>query len=84
MYCQIKLESNERILISIAQPGVKILKLNFGGLIPTQTIWESNDVPKMVKLFADENQPEKPLLDAIIAGLIDCKTIVEIKQKLNL
>jgi hypothetical protein len=83
IYCQIKLLSGERILISIAQPGAKIYKLSFGGLIPTQTIWESNDVSKMVSLFANVNEPQKPLLDTIIARLIDRKSIAEIRQILN-
>jgi hypothetical protein len=83
MYCQIKLDSGERILISIAQPGVKIFKFSAGGLIPTKTIWESSDVPKMVELFADLNQPEKPLLDAIVAQLIHCKSLQEIEQRLG-
>ena len=41
-FCQIKFESGERILISIAGPpnaGVKIMKLLLG-FIPTQTVWE--------------------------------------------
>jgi hypothetical protein len=44
-FCQIKFDTGERALISIAAaptPSVKVLKLAFGGLIPRQTIWEYN------------------------------------------
>ncbi len=82
-YCQIKLDSNEKILVSIAQTGVKISKLSWGGLIPTKTIWESNDVPRMVKLFGDENEPSRDLLDSIICKCAEIKSIEEFKHYLN-
>lgn len=37
-YCQLKLTSRERVLISCAQTGINIMKLGLGGLIPTKTI----------------------------------------------
>lgn len=43
-YCQIKFDSGERILISIAtlpKPSTKIYRL-FLGFIPIQAIWEYN------------------------------------------
>ena len=84
MFCQIKLESGERILISIAQNGVKIFKLGFMGMIPVKTLWESNDIAHIVEIFADPANPEKPPLDAIRDELIDCKSIKEILDKINL
>ena len=42
-FCHIQLDSKERILISIASlpsPGVKVIKLGLGGLLPKETIWE--------------------------------------------
>ena len=82
MYCQIQLDSGERILISIAQTGVKIFKLSFGGLIPTKTIWESDDIDEMINLFVDPNDPVKQPLDAIKDRLIECKSMQEVKQVL--
>jgi hypothetical protein len=78
MFCQLKFDSNERILISIAQTGVRICKLSFGGLIPTRTLWESNDSVRMVELFGDENEPDKHLLDAIITKLMRCNSVSEV------
>lgn len=84
MFCQIKLESGERILISIAQSGVKIFKLRFMGMIPVKTLWELNDIVHMVEMFADPANPEKPPLDAIRDKLINCKSIKEVLDKINL
>jgi hypothetical protein len=83
MFCQIRLNSGERVLIGIAQTGVKISKLSFSGLIPTNTIWESSDVPKLVELFSDEGEPDRSLLDGVVAKLIDCKSLDEIRCKLE-
>jgi len=82
MFCQIKLDNGEKVFISIAQSGAKISKMKLGGLIPGETIWESNDVKAMVELFGDENSPNRDLLDSIVAYLVDCKTLEEAKQKL--
>ena len=41
-FCQIKFDTGERVLISIAglpKPSVKIMRLAFGGLFPVKTIW---------------------------------------------
>ena len=46
-FCQIKLASRERVLISIASaptPSVKIVKLGLLGLWSVQTIWEYNPI----------------------------------------
>ena len=64
-YCQIKLDSGERVLISIAsdpKPSVQLKKLCFFGLWPIQTIWEYDPtmaggyeayVRKMMQMFQD-------------------------------
>ena len=49
-YCQLKLNSGDRLLISIARPGIKIVKLRFGGLIPGRTIanWTPSELANAV------------------------------------
>lgn len=42
-FCQIRFDDGNRILISISGPpnaAVKVWKMTFFGMIPTQTIWE--------------------------------------------
>lgn len=81
-YCQLKLDSGERVLISIAQTGIKISKLRFGGIIPSNTIcnWGASDLRSAIDIFADPNKPTKHPLDAIRDKLIECYSIEEIKQ----
>ena len=94
-FCQIKFESGERVLISIAgapTPSVKIMKIGFLGMIPTQTIWEYNPtmaggyeayVRKMMLMFQDPNasEPKHPL-DILRDRLLLCRSIPEARDSL--
>lgn len=83
IFSQIKLDNGERILISIAEPGVQIFKLGFGGLFPMGTVWESGDLQQMTVLFGDFALSESMLLDAVINKLIRCRSIDDVKQLLS-
>jgi hypothetical protein len=94
-YCQIKLDSGERVLISIAtapKPSVQIKKLCFFGLWPIQTIWEYNPtmaggydayVRKMMQMFQDPSvlEPKHPL-DVLRDRLLLCTSISEVRVSL--
>jgi hypothetical protein len=85
-FCQIKFDSRERILISIAnvpEPGIKVIKLLFG-IIPYKTVWEfsvageKKTQKKMIEMFSDPNSPRaKHPLDAIIIKLQPCRSCGE-------
>ncbi|MBA7551537.1 hypothetical protein ES705_44080 [subsurface metagenome] len=91
-YCQIKLDSGERILISIAtapKPCVKVIKLIWHGMLPIQTIWEYNPtmaggydayVRNMMQMFLS-TEPKHPL-DILRDQLLPCKSISEVQQYL--
>lgn len=92
-FCQIKFESGERVLISIAgapTAGVKIIKLGLFGIFPTQTIWEYNVamaggfdtyVRKLMLIFPDLSlkEPKHPL-DNIRDRLLQCRSILEARD----
>jgi len=92
-YCHIKLDSGERVLISIASaptPSVKVMKLAFFGLWPIQTIWEYNPtmaggyehyVRKMMIMFQDPLavEPKHPL-DILRDRLLPCRSISEVRD----
>jgi hypothetical protein len=94
-YCQIKLDSSERVLISIAStptPCVKIVKLIFRGLWPIKTIWEYNPtmaggydayIRKMMQMFQGpfSLEPKHPL-DILRDRLLPCKSISEVRDSL--
>lgn len=82
-FSQINFDNGEKILISIAQNGVKISKLGFLSL-PTKTIWQTSNLDDAFKIFMNgDNTKPLLLLDSIIDKLINCNSIDEVKQKLN-
>ena len=94
-YCQIKLDSGERVLVSIASattPCVKIKKLVFLGMLPIHTIWEYNPtmaggydayVRKIMQMFQDPlaQEPKHPL-DILRDRLLSCRSISEVRDSL--
>jgi len=87
VFCQIKLDNGERILISLAMSSIKIFELDSLGLIPTETIWECNwesntdNLEEVARLFVNPDNPSKHILDAIIDKVINCQSIEEVKLK---
>ena len=81
MCCQLRLDSGERILISITDSGIRISKLGFGGRIRTGTIWkrEREDIRDTLELFAHSKKPMTSALDAIKDKLIDFQSIGDVK-----
>ena len=81
MCCQLRLDSGERILISITDSGIRISKLGFGGRIRTGTIWkcEREDIRDTLELFADSKKPMTSALDAIKDKLVGFQSIGDIK-----
>lgn len=81
-FCQIKLDSGERVLISIAQPGIELFELDQAGVVPIKTLvsWDIVDIGSAIQIFADLGFPEKPPLDAIKDRILKCRSIVELLQ----
>jgi hypothetical protein len=81
-FCQIKLSSGERILISIAQDGILISKLGVFGIVPTKTIarWEISELSSVVELFGDELSIAKHPLDVIKEKCLICQSISDIEK----
>jgi hypothetical protein len=81
-FCQLKLASRERILISCAQSGIRIMKLSLGGLIPTKTIadWPFSRLEEAIRIFADEANPTQHPLEAIKSKLMTCSSIRDVEQ----
>ena len=89
-FCEIKLDSGERILISIATiptPSIKVSKLAIG-LVPVWTIWEYNPTMaggyeayarKTFNMFVNPEAPKHPL-DSIVDTLLPCKSIEEVRN----
>ena len=82
MYCQLKLDSGERILISISHSGIRISKLGLGGRLRTGTIWRcgSDEIREALAIFVEPGKAITSTLDAVRDKLIDLKSIAEVKD----
>ena len=88
-FCQLRFESGERVLISIAgqpHPSIKLLRLALGGLLPRETIWELDSVRlggsesmarRVIALFLSDSDKVAHPLDAIRDSLLPCRSIQE-------
>lgn len=61
VFAQIKLDSGERVLISIAANEIKIFKLKFFRSIPSGTVWEYPDLFNFFDLLTANGYSSHPL-----------------------
>jgi hypothetical protein len=76
-YCQLKLNSGERVFVQIAfhegRQKLLIHRMGFGGLVPRGILWEMawevENMPIFLELFGEPSGPPSPgsFLDAVIA-----------------
>lgn len=88
-FCQIKYEDGNRILISLAQTGIRISKLKWAGLVPSKIIFDISttdmvsDKYKATREKLTEVSLEPDLLDVFKDLLLPCNSLGEVKNKLN-
>ncbi|MDA8169865.1 MAG: hypothetical protein M0Z59_09270 [Nitrospiraceae bacterium] len=94
-FFQMKLKNKERILVSVANnpvPGIKILKLVLGGLIPAGTVWEFDRdsaggghsyEKRLDELFPARREKSMHILDAVMVRLSSCRSTLEIRHILG-
>lgn len=82
VFSQIKLDSGERVLISIAANEIKIYKLKFFGVIPSGTIWEYPDLFGFFNLLQANGYSGHPL-DVLVEKVKFFDSIVHLQNKLN-
>lgn len=97
-YCQLKLDSGERILVSIGRghdgttATIKIFRLLLG-MIPTSTVWESDNIGREVarlylhsvewERLVKEVRSQTDILNLFRDDLIRCKSIAEVRERLS-
>lgn len=94
-WSQIRFDSGERVLISIAgKPSlsVTLFRLAFAGLIPVKKIWELNEakagghdavVHQFMKIFPDQTDGFRRPLEDIRDALLKCSSIEEACRMLS-
>jgi hypothetical protein len=87
-WVHLRLPSGERVLVSVARPGVKVMQLKFWGMIPSRTIWRwgKQDKPAVDKAMFHliTTAPKAGSLAGQIAAIIerDCRSIDDIRRRL--
>ena len=81
-FARLRLENGDQIMISVAQSGVKVLKMKWAGLMPAATLWASASVAEIAKKFFDEREPMQRPIDSMIDKLIDCRSATEVVARL--
>lgn len=82
VFSQIKLDSGERVLISIAADEIKIFKLKFFGVIPSGTIWKYPDLFGFFDLLQANGSSEHPL-DVLVEKVKNFNSVVQLQNELN-
>jgi hypothetical protein len=88
-FCQIKLDDGNRILISVAQTGIKVMKLKWAGMVPSGDIFDISTYDLFSDEYASarkkltEKSLEPNMLDVFKDILLPCSSLEEVKQELD-
>lgn len=84
-FCQVRLDSGERVLISIAQSGIQLRRLALGGLVPRELVaeWPVAHLREAVDLFADPARPSQHPLDTIKDKLLTMQSLADLREFLR-
>jgi hypothetical protein len=84
-FAQIRLGDGKRILVSFTQTKIAILKLAFGGMIPTGNIFK-HDISEFLDFFCARIKQigiNGSLLEAAVDYILPCNNMEEVTKKLN-
>jgi hypothetical protein len=81
-WARLRLDNGDQVMISVAQSGMKIFKMRWGGMWPAATLWASSNLAEIAQKFIDETKPFQRPLDAMIDKIIDCRSAGEVVAKL--
>jgi len=82
-FANLKLDNGERVMISVAQTGVRISKMKWAGMIPAATLWETKSLTEVYEKFFNAHKPTQTPLESIIDKITDCRSCVEIIARLS-
>ncbi|MFA4880718.1 MAG: hypothetical protein WC650_03800 [Candidatus Doudnabacteria bacterium] len=84
-FSQIRLDDGKRILVSFTQTEIAILKLTFGGMIPTGNIFK-HDMSEFLDFFCvriEQIGINGSLLEAVVRYILPCKNMDEVAEKMS-
>jgi hypothetical protein len=81
VYSQIKLDSSEKVLISIGRDEIKIFRMKLGGLIPGKSVWHFSDLYKFTELLNEKGIDSHPL-DVLVEKVKAFSSIEDLQKQL--
>ena len=82
-WARLRLENGDQVMISVAQSGVKVIKMKWAGMFPAVTLWQSRSLSEVGRQFFDDQKPHQRPLDAMIDKLIDCPSAAAVVVSLS-
>ncbi|HTO11336.1 MAG TPA: hypothetical protein VMQ51_07170 [Candidatus Binatia bacterium] len=79
-FCQLKLTSGERVVISVVDSEVRIVAQRGGGRLPAAPLWSSRDVARLMALFGDPLNPGKHPLEAMRDRILDIASVEALER----
>jgi len=82
-FARLELNNGDRVMISIVQSEVKVIKMKWAGMLPGPTLWKSGSVAEIVEKFSEDTKlPQRPI-EAVIDKVIDCRSAAEVVARLS-
>jgi hypothetical protein len=82
-FARLELNNGDQVMISVAQAEVKVIKMNWAGILPGPTLWKSISGAEIAEKFFDETRLPQRLIDAVIDRVIDCRSAADIVARLS-
>jgi hypothetical protein len=82
-FARLELNNGDQVMISVAQAEVKVIKMNWAGMLPGPTLWKSGSGAEIAQKFFDETKLSQRLIDAVIDSVIDCRSAADIVARLS-
>jgi hypothetical protein len=82
-FARLELNNGDQVMISIAQEGIKVIKMKWAGMLPGPTLWKSGSVAEIDEKFFDGTTlPQRPI-EAVIDKVIDCHSAADLVARLS-
>jgi hypothetical protein len=82
-FARLELNNGDQVMISVAQSEVKVIKMNWAGMLPGPTLWKSGSGAEIAQKFFDETKLPQRLIDAVIDRVIDCRSAADVVARLS-
>jgi len=82
-FARLELNNGDQVMISVVPAEVKVIKMNWAGMLPGPTLWKSGSGAEIAQKFFDETKLPQRLIDAVIDSVIDCRSAADVAVRLS-